>query len=284
MKKDLKKYLKKFWMTHNLKFSVILPIYKKTNYKIFIKSFESILSQSLSPNELLVIYDGPVNGNIKKLVDSKKKTYKFIKILNFPSNNGLGKVLKIAVCKSSYNYIMRCDSDDISLKNRFKDQIAFLKKNNKIDVLGSNIMEIYEKKYFSIKKLPEKSKDLKKFSLFRNPINHSSVIFKKNKIINSGNYLDMPFFEDYYLWLRVLKSGGKFHNIQKNLVLMGVDDNYYDRRSGLKYFINYVNFLNKIRKDKIISYFIYTLNFILRFHIVYLPRSIIRKVYNLILR
>ena len=104
------------------------------------------------------------------------------------------------------------------------------------------------------------------------------------KIINSGNYIDMPFFEDYYLWLRVLNSGGKFYNIQKNLVLMGVDDNYYDRRSGLKYFINYVNFLNKVRKDKIISYFIYIINFLFRFNIVYLPRNIIKKFYNLILR
>ncbi len=271
-------------MTHNIKFSVILPIYKKTNYKIFKKSFESVLRQSLLPNEILIIFDGPVNGNIKKMIDNKKKIYKFIKILNFPSNNGLGKVLKIAVNKASYNYIMRCDSDDVSLKNRFEDQIDFLKKNKEIDVLGSNIIEINDKQDFSIKKLPEKNNDLKKYSLFRNPINHSSVIFKKNKIINSGNYIDMPYFEDYYLWLRVLKSGGKFHNIQKNLVLMGVDNNYYNRRSGFKYFINYFKFLNKIRKDKIISYFIYILNLMLRIHIVYLPKNIIKKVYNILLR
>ena len=179
---------------------------------------------------------------------------------------------------------MRCDSDDVSLKNRFEDQIDFLKKNKEIDVLGSNIIEINDKQDFSIKKLPEKNNDLKKYSLFRNPINHSSVIFKKNKIINSGNYIDMPYFEDYYLWLRVLNSGGKFHNIQKNLVLMGVDNNYYNRRSGFKYFIKYFKFLNKIRKDKIISYFIYILNLMLRIHIVYLPRNIIKKVYNILLR
>ena len=266
------------------KFSVILPIYKKVNFKIFVKSFESIFKQSLLPTELLIIYDGPIPGNIRTFVDTKKKNYKFIKILNFSSNNGLGKALRIAVKKASYNYIMRCDADDISVKNRFEDQVAFMKKHSQIDVLGSNIVEIYNNKNFSIKKLPKENKDLKKYSLFRNPINHSSVIFKKNKILNSGNYIDMPFFEDYYLWLRVLNTGGKIHNIQKNLVLMGVDDNYYDRRSGLKYFINYVNFLNKIKKDKIISYLIYILNFILRFHIVYLPRNIIQKVYNLFLR
>lgn len=267
-----------------LRFSVILPIYKKVDFKIFIKSFESILKQSLLPTELLIIYDGPINGSIRSFIDRKRKSYRFIKILNLPSNNGLGKALRLAVKKASYNYIMRCDADDISLKNRFKDQVTFMKKFREIDVLGSNIIEIYNKKKISIKKLPEKNNDLKKYSLFRNPINHSSVIFKKSKIISSGNYKDMPFFEDYYLWLRVLNSGGKFYNIQKNLVLMGVDDNYYDRRSGLKYFINYVNFLNKVRKDKIISYFIYIINFLFRFNIVYLPRNIIKKFYNLILR
>ena len=266
------------------KFSVILPIYKKVKFKIFFKSFESILKQSLLPSELLIIYDGPIQGNIKSFINNRRKIYKFIKILNIPSNNGLGKALRLAVKKTSYNYIIRCDADDISLKNRFKDQVTFMKKNKNIDVLGSNINEIYDNKKLTIKKLPKKNNDLRKYSLFRNPINHSSVIFKKNKIINSGNYIDMPFFEDYYLWLRVLKSGGKFHNIQKNLVLMGVNNDYYDRRSGLKYFLYYLNFLNKIKKDKIISYFIYFLNVIIRLHIVYLPRNIIIKIYNLILR
>lgn len=266
------------------RFSVILPIYKKVKFKIFIKSFESILNQSLHPSELLIVYDGPIQGNIKTLINNKKKNHKFIKILNFPSNNGLGKVLRLAIKKASYNYIIRCDADDISIKSRFKDQVTFMKKNRQIDVLGSNIVEVYNNKNFSIKKLPEKNNYLRKYSLFRNPINHSSVIFKKNKIINSGNYIDMPFFEDYYLWLRVLKCGGKFHNIQKNLVLMGVDDDYYERRLGLKYFLNYIKFLNKIKKDKIISYFTYILNFILRFQIIYLPKKIIKKVYNLILR
>lgn len=266
------------------RFSVILPIYKKVKFKIFFKSFESILKQSLQPSELLIVYDGPIQGNIKTFINSKRKFYKFIKILNISSNIGLGKALRLAVRKASYNYIIRCDADDISVKNRFKDQVTFMKKNRKIDVLGSNIIEICDNKSFTVKKLPEENDYLKKYSLFRNPINHSSVIFKKNKIINSGNYIDMPYFEDYYLWLRVLKSGGKFHNIQKNLVLMGVDNDYYDRRSGLKYFFNYLNFLNKIKKDKIISYFIYILNFIIRFHIVYLPRNILKKIYNLILR
>ena len=63
--------------------------------------------------------------------------------------------------KASYNYIIRCDADDISVKNRFKDQVTFMKKNKKIDVLGSNIIEICDNKSFTVKKLPEKNDYLK---------------------------------------------------------------------------------------------------------------------------
>ena len=52
-------------MNRKLKFSVILPIYINVNSKLFIKSFNSILNQSLKPNEIIIIFDGPV----------KKKNY-----------------------------------------------------------------------------------------------------------------------------------------------------------------------------------------------------------------
>ena len=58
------------------------------------------------------------------------------------------------------------------------------------------------------------------FALRRNPINHPSVMFKRARIIEVGGYLDMPFFEDYYLWIRCIVAGFKFHNVQRNLVFM----------------------------------------------------------------
>ena len=59
-------------MEKKIKFSVVLPIYIKIDYIIFRKSFESILNQTLKPNEIIIIFDGPVKKNIQEYVNKKK--------------------------------------------------------------------------------------------------------------------------------------------------------------------------------------------------------------------
>ena len=70
-------------MLKNFKFSAILPIYKKVTFKVFINSFESILNQKLLPNELIIIYDGPVLGSIKNYINLKKKIFHLLKSIHF---------------------------------------------------------------------------------------------------------------------------------------------------------------------------------------------------------
>ena len=65
-------------------------------------------------------------------------------------------------------------------------------------------------------------KDISKQILFRNPINHSSVFLKK-KLIQSGNYKEMFYFEDYYMWFRMMNKGFYFNNLPDYLVFMNVD-------------------------------------------------------------
>lgn len=270
-------------MSKNFKFSAILPIYKKVSFKVFLKSFESILNQKVLPDELLIIYDGPVIGSIKNYINIKKKKFKFIKIYSFPSNNGLGKVLNYGVRKARYPYIARCDADDISFSSRFKDQANYLKKNKTVDVLSSSIIE--SDGFRSVlKKVPEKNLDIIKASCLRNPINHNAVIFKKNKIIKSGNYKDLNYFEDYFLWLRVIKNRGKFYNLQKVYVNMTVDNNYYLRRSGVNYFLCFVKFQKIAKKMELISRYDFYFNLFLRSFIAYLPTKFIKNSYNYFLR
>ena len=58
------------------KFSVIFPVYKKNDLKGFKKTFLSILNQTLQPNELIIIYDGPVSSEISKFIGKNKNKNK----------------------------------------------------------------------------------------------------------------------------------------------------------------------------------------------------------------
>lgn len=236
----------------NIKFSVILPIYWKNEFSDFKKTFKSIVCQSLRPNEIIIIFDGKVNSEIKKFINKSKKKYK-IKILKNTKNLGLGKSLNkcIKFCKNEI--IARVDCDDINYPNRFKNQIRTLLKNN-LDLVGSSTLEYNSgSKTKLIKSNPIKNDRIKKYLKFKNSINHQTVIFKKKSVLRSGNYEHVPFFEDYFLWVKMAKNNFKFGNINKILVKAKIDGDFYHRRSGKKYFLNYYYFLKKCLKVKYIN-------------------------------
>jgi len=268
----------------DIKFTVILPVYKKVDFKTFCKSFDSLIKQTLIPNEIIVVLDGPVKGNIINYINEKKKFYKFLRLIIFPINKGLGPVLKIATKLSSYEYIVRCDADDISKPERFELQMKFLNKNKDIDVLGSNVYEIENNRIVSKKKVDHLHEKIIKKIYFRNPINHSSVIFKKKTILKSGNYEDVKYFEDYFLWMKVFAHNGKFHNLENYLVNMNIDDQFFKRRSGLDYSKFYFNFLIKLRSRNLISMTNFILNLMLRLIIILMPVFLVKRIYKNILR
>ncbi len=266
------------------KFSVVLPVYKKVSIDEFKNSFNSIISQNLLPNELLIVIDGPIKEDVNNFIFKKKKKYKFIKILRFSNNNGLGYVLNIAIKKCKYDYIARCDADDISVKNRFQLQMNFLKKNKNIDVLGSNVYEMKNNKIISKKIMNKFHESIVRKIYFRNPINHSSVFFKKKTIIKSGNYEDVRFYEDYFLWFKIFKNNGVFHNLDSFLVKMKIDDKFFKRRSGLEYLKFYLFFLKKLAKNNYINIFQVFFLFSIRLFLILMPLFLIKKLYRNFLR
>ena len=267
-----------------LKFTVLLPVYVKNEPLEFKRSLKSIINQSLKPNELIILVDGPIKKEIESHIKLQKKKFSFIKVLSFKKNKGLGVVLNIGLKKSKFDYIARCDSDDISNINRFKKQILHLSKNQDIDVLGSNVIEKRFKNFNKVRKVSYSDSEIKKKILFKNPINHPSVIFKKKVILKCGGYEKMDFFEDYYLWFKVMNGGYKFCNLQENLVEMKVDENFYKRRLGFTYYRYYYFFLKKLFKKKYINFFVLVLNLMIRIPIIFITKNQLKFLYNIFLR
>jgi glycosyltransferase involved in cell wall biosynthesis len=267
-------------MKNDYRFSVLLPVYQNDNFPQFLRSFKSIFKQSLKPDEIIILIDGPIDKQIKNFLSIQKK----IKIFESKKNIGLGRILKIGVKISRYNFIARADSDDYSLPNRFKTQINFLKKNSEVDILGSNVEEVFNNNIYAARKLPTQHNMIVKMMKYRNPINHPSVVFRKKTIVKCGNYLALKNFEDYFLWVRALKIGAKFANINKILVRMTVNDSFYKRRKGISYLYNYTNFLIKILKIKFINIFYFIILFLTRLFLVLLPMFFFRIFYRFFLR
>ena len=64
-----------------------------------------------------------------------------------------------------------------------------------------------------IRDIPIGMPNIKKFAIYRNPVNHPTVMFRKQDVLDTGNYLPQLWFEDYYLWARMLQRGYIFYQL-----------------------------------------------------------------------
>jgi glycosyltransferase involved in cell wall biosynthesis len=183
--------------------SVILPVY---NAEPFLKeAMESILQQSYPNFEFIIINDGSKDNSEKTILSFNDPRIKY----HLQENKGLGATLNIALDLCKGKYIARQDQDDISYKDRFKKQVEFLEKNDRVQLVGTRARIFQDNsgvvKYHEHATHPV---DLKFDLLFDNPFVHSSVMFRKSVIDEVGGYNpDRKLYEDYNLWSRFSYKG-----------------------------------------------------------------------------
>ena len=272
------------------KFSVLISVYFKENPFYLKEALNSIVNQTLLPNEIVLIKDGPLNDELENVLDEFIAKYpQLFIVIPLLINKGLGNALSIGVNKCSYDLIARMDSDDICVLNRFEKQIEFLIVNPKIDLIGTNVEEFNKipgdlKRY---RKMPEQGSLLIKYSRFRNPVNHPSVMFRKSKVLEAGNYNgDILFFEDFSLFIRMLSNGCIFYNINECMLYfrVGYGIDVIKRRSGIIYIKNEWKFARLALKVGSLNFIEWLFYISTKLPLRLLPTSVILFVYNKFLR
>ena len=183
-----------------MKYEIILCIHKDHNNLCnCLKSIDKNLTSELG---LLIILNGKESNSLKKKIKLTLKS-NYFKIITTPQQ-GFSNALNIGLNASRATYIIRHDSDDIWLNERFNLVKKAVKINPKAAIISFSFFEDFRSRKNSNLKLT-KSKNIKlKNLLFKNIINHPTVVFKRNIVINLGGYREFPFAEDYDLWLRAL--------------------------------------------------------------------------------
>lgn len=271
-----------------MNFSVLISLYIKEKPESLAECLESLKNQTLQANEVVIVFDGKITSELEDVVSQYSKELP-IKVIRLAENVGLGKALQKGVLACNYEIIARMDTDDIATPDRFEKQINFLKANPQVSVLGSNISEFNLQPGDLNRKrvLPEKHPEIYKFAKFRCPINHPTVVFKKEDVLQAGNYSGkLLLWEDYTLWVTMLSKGYIFHNLQENLLHFRVKDGRetIKRRSGLKYALNELKFAKYMRKIGFLSLPEYLKFIILRPLGRLLPTGILLYIYNKIYR
>lgn len=254
----------------------------------FIRQHKVVINQTHPPSCLIVTIDGEVSDlHEKQLVKISSENQGInVQLIRSEPLNSRGALLNLAVkgCKTKYVAIM--DADDISHPNRFEEQLFVFMKNDQIDVVGAWIEEIdpLDTEFKTVRKVPMGHTDILRFAKYRNPINQMTVMFKKTAVIDSGNYESIRYFEDFWLWIRMLNSGKIFYNIQKPLVTARASKEMVKRRSGLLYAKQEFVLYKKAYRIGFLTLLETLTCLLLRLPLRLLPQRLLFRFFNQILR
>lgn len=272
----------------DVEFSVLLSIYHKENPTFLNQCFSSIWSeQMLKPTEIVLVKDGELTAELEQVISAwQEKMGSVLNIVALEQNVGLGKALNAGLAQCRYDWILRMDTDDIAMPDRFQKQIDFIKGNPDVVLFSSQILEFnhHISDTSVLKSVPTEYQKIKQFAQKRCPFNHMTVAYKKDVILELGGYQHHLFMEDYNLWLRVIGAGYKVANLPDVLLYARVGNGMHARRRGWQYIKSEKQLLDLKLKLKIQPVMPAVILFVLRSFVRLLPAFLLQRVYKLILR
>jgi glycosyltransferase involved in cell wall biosynthesis len=242
-------------------FSCIITVYAGTVLDYFKESILSIVNQSIPPNEILVVLDGPIQKNVEHYLDScigRTKNIEIRKII-IEKNVGAGPARNIGIKNSNFDWIAIMDCDDYSLSHRFEKQIEIISQIPEVDFicsLSDEYADNFDKANFmATKKCPELSSDIKKRLNYNCCITNPSIFFKKNVWQQTTGYNSTRFLnEDHFFFLKIAQQNFNFYCIQDSLIKIRIGKEQRRRRSGLKLFVADCNFRYTCLKSGLIDF------------------------------
>lgn len=267
-------------------YSVLISVYYKDEPSALSLALNSLVTQTLEPNEIVLVKDGPLSNDLESVIFSYTNLYSYIKVFELKENSGLGKALNLGLQKCQNELIARMDADDISYSRRMEIQWKFMENNPDVAVVGSALEEFDtapgDLSRYRI--LPTKSDALKIFALSRSPLNHPTVMFRKSVVLDVGGYEDCLYFEDYYLWLKLISNNYKIANLKEPLLYFRSGNDMIGRRHGWRYLQFERNFYRRCRQARLLSPMRSHSMFFLRAVFRLLPKSVLSFIYRLFLR
>ena len=222
------------------KFSVLMSLYIKEKPEYLRECMESILKQTISPDEIVIVKDGPLTEELEQVLNEYIcKNPLLYTIVPLEKNVGLG--LALAEGMHDVTHIVAC------------------------------------------RKVPLSDTEIKKYQKKRDGFNHVTVMFKKSKVLEAGNYQSCMLMEDSLLWVNMILMGITSMNIDDSLVFVRIGKDMYERRGGLSYFKKYYMGRKKIRETGYISLWDYYSTLLVQLIVALIPNKLRGVIFKKVL-
>lgn len=206
--------------------SVIMPVYN--GEKFLSEAIESVLAQTFSDFELIIINDGSKDNSLNIIKECAKKDSR-IKVID-QENKGVSSARNTGINQSEGQFVAFLDCDDVWEKEKLESQISEFNKNEKIKICGTWGIVINKngEKIKDFNYPPLSNKKIKLSSVYKYPFITSSLVIEK-KMLNLNNLFDekIKLAEDYDFIIKYLYQHQAI-NINTPLIKYRIHDNNSD--------------------------------------------------------
>lgn len=277
-------------------FSVLLPVYAGDDPRFFARALRSVsVEQLLAPCEIVIVVDGPVPPQTEAVLEQACTGDLVggipIRLVRIKHNGGLAAALAAGLQSCRYEIVARADADDISLPQRFAQQLPVITgdlpgHDDCCDLVGSAIQEFDSDEHQPgmIRRLPQSPTEIRSVARFRDPFNHPTVVFRKSAVARAGGYRELPKMEDYWLFARMLHTGSRTMNLPDPLVLYRVGAGAYQRRGGREMFSSELALQRAFVRMGFVSPLIGMRNVLVRGGYRLIPTHIRKRIYRMMMR
>lgn len=217
--------------------SVVMCTYNERQ-KELTQAIQSILNQTYTCFELLIVLDNPDNQLIRELVFFYAQKDNRIRVIENKRNMGVAKSTNLAWKMAKGKYIAKMDADDIASPQRLERELEVLLNRNLDFIAASkrNIDEEGRQLGLFVNSLgPDQIRLLLPYD---NLITQSTVLMKKSVLKELNGYINLPSCEDYDLWLRMMCSGYRMAILPDILVDYRVRQNSITRTDYYKQYLS----------------------------------------------
>ena len=100
-----------------MKYSVLLSVYKKEQPVFFQQSLDSIFNQTLLPDEIVLVKDGPLTDDLERIIANFSIRFSRLKVITLSTNQGLGKALNEGLSHCTFELLPK--KPEAPVKRRF---------------------------------------------------------------------------------------------------------------------------------------------------------------------
>ncbi|KAB3522667.1 glycosyltransferase [Corynebacterium sp. zg254] len=286
--------------------SVLLTTYHRTRPEDLTWALRSLQEQTLPAAQVVIVADGPIGEDLRHIIEDFTTTYSATggtaHSVFTPRNQGSAAASNEGLPHCTEEFIARLDSDDLAAPTRFEKQIQFLRGNPTIDVLGTSVAEFDDALWASWIKnkdahtaihtltqmgttsrvLPETHRQIVRYARINSPLNHPSVMMRREALEEVGGYQPVHLMEDYDLWARMIAAGKTLHNLPEPLTYFRASEAMFDRRTGKDMFAAERVMQANLRRYGLISRPRAILNLLARSLYRALPRTTLTRVYSIL--